>query len=64
MLFTTRIKLMYSQDSLVPETTGIVQLGILAMGWTTTLTMRVFKVLPMVPMVYQYRSRFYQWYHW
>ena len=25
--------------------------------------LRVFKVLPMVPMIYQYRSRFYQWYH-
>ena len=27
-------------------------------------TMRAFMVLPMVPMVDQYRSRFYQWYHW
>ena len=27
------------------------------------LLLRVFKVLPMVPMVYQYCSRFYQWYH-
>ena len=26
--------------------------------------MRVFMVLPMVPMVYQYRSRLYVWYHW
>ena len=26
--------------------------------------LRAFMVLPMVPMVYQYRSRFYQWYHW
>ena len=30
----------------------------------TPLTVRAFMVLPMVPMVYQYRSRFYQWYHW
>ena len=29
-----------------------------------TQIMRAFMVLPMVPMVYQYRSRFYQWYHW
>ena len=28
------------------------------------LILRVFRVLPMVPMVYQHRSRFYQWYHW
>ena len=26
-------------------------------------TWRVFLVLPKVPMVYRYRSRFYQWYH-
>ena len=26
--------------------------------------MRAFMVLPMVPMVDQYRLRFYQWYHW
>ena len=28
------------------------------------LFLRAFMVLPMVPMVDQYRSRFYQWYHW
>ena len=27
-------------------------------------TLRVLKVLPMVQMVYQCHSRFYQWYHW
>ena len=27
-------------------------------------SMRVFMVIPMVPMVYQYRSRLYQLYHW
>ena len=30
----------------------------------TWLPMRAFMVQPMVPMVYQYRSRFYQLYHW
>ena len=25
---------------------------------------KAFMVLPMVPMVYQYRIKFYQWYHW
>ena len=29
-----------------------------------SLYLRAFMVPPMVPMVDQYRSRFYQWYHW